>query len=301
MLNLMENIVIDVSVTGLCDMNCPFCYGAEKPISNKPVCNYMAYDKKIYPELSFDELKKILLKLKKIGIKVLNIGGGEPLVRKDTSKIVKYAKELDYKIYLSTNGTLFLKQYKCFKNNLDIVGFSLDGPDVKTNMLMGRNSYVFDNVDKILKFLYKNPPKFKVKIGTLVSKVNYDKIIKIGNYLYNSKKQYKPDVWRIFQFEALRKGKLTRKEYEISDYKFNQLISKLKKIFPNVNISSRSNKDHNNAYFWVTPYGMLQVINKKHINILDLKTANLLQIKKSIMEYKLNFNKIQSNRNWMNN
>jgi MoaA/NifB/PqqE/SkfB family radical SAM enzyme len=52
-------------------------------------------------------VKKNLDDLKKIGIKVIDFTGGEPLLNKDLPRILTYAKQLGFFVKLATNGFLY--------------------------------------------------------------------------------------------------------------------------------------------------------------------------------------------------
>ncbi|MEA3493093.1 MAG: radical SAM protein [Candidatus Margulisiibacteriota bacterium] len=81
-----------------------------------------------------DNLKKIEEKpydlsiLKKAGVNVLNITGGEPLLREDLSEILKRAKELGLFIKLSTNGILYSEKARLLGGLVDRLFFALDYP-----------------------------------------------------------------------------------------------------------------------------------------------------------------------------
>lgn len=81
-----------------------------------------------YPDIreAGDQGKELLLDLKRRGVKHLNITGGEPLLREDLPEILKLAKELNFKIELTTNGILYPERAKKLNGLVDRLYFSLD-------------------------------------------------------------------------------------------------------------------------------------------------------------------------------
>lgn len=66
--------------------------------------------------------------LKKEGVRVLNITGGEPLLREDLPQLLKQAKELGFRIQLTTNGILYPEKARLLGGLVDSLYFSLDYP-----------------------------------------------------------------------------------------------------------------------------------------------------------------------------
>jgi MoaA/NifB/PqqE/SkfB family radical SAM enzyme len=98
-------------VTLRCDDSCEFC-----PI-------WQADKYKDVEEKPWD-----LAPLKKIGVSVLNITGGEPLLREDLPQILGQAKELGFYTELTTNGILYGEKGRLLGGLVDRLYFSLDYP-----------------------------------------------------------------------------------------------------------------------------------------------------------------------------
>lgn len=78
-------------LTYACPLQCPYC------------SNPLDYAK--YPsELSTEDWKRVLSQARKMGAVQLGLSGGEPLVRRDLSELVKHARELGYYSNLITSG-----------------------------------------------------------------------------------------------------------------------------------------------------------------------------------------------------
>lgn len=81
-----------------------------------------------------DEYKEIeerpydLTLVRKTGAELLNITGGEPLLREDLPQILKQAKGLGFIIQLTTNGLLYPEKARQLAGLIDRLFFSLDYP-----------------------------------------------------------------------------------------------------------------------------------------------------------------------------
>ncbi len=95
-------------------------------------------------ELSTAEAKRLLDELKALQVFYINIGGGEPMIRRDFFELLEYSIGNDIGVKFSTNGA-FIDQAKAERlaamDYLD-VQISLDGLDAATNdAVRGEGSY----------------------------------------------------------------------------------------------------------------------------------------------------------------
>ncbi len=95
-------------------------------------------------ELSTDQAKAVLDELHDLQVFYINIGGGEPMIRKDFFEILEHAEANDIGVKFSTNGTYITAENArrlAAMNYLDIQ-ISLDGVDAATNdAVRGKGSY----------------------------------------------------------------------------------------------------------------------------------------------------------------
>ena len=114
---ILANLFIEV--TSRCNARCEHCG------SN---CENIILEE----EISADSLKNTLLDIskhynaKKI---LLNITGGEPLIRKDLFDIMEYANKLGYKWGMTSNGMLINDDIikKMNQTNMETISISIDG------------------------------------------------------------------------------------------------------------------------------------------------------------------------------
>lgn len=169
-----------MSPTLTCNLNCLFCWRYGRKVDNGN-------------ELTFEEYKRILKEARQLKIKEIRIiGGGEPLLRKDTFEIMKEVKEYGMFGYICTNGTLF--SYDMIKTLVaiewDHVKISFHAPDKKTqDFLAGGESFekVVKNMKSFVEWKRKlKTEKPKIEIGFVLNRLNFRKVIsmvKLANSL----------------------------------------------------------------------------------------------------------------------
>ena len=112
-----------VSVTDRCNFRCRYCMPRER----------FGKEHNFLPKseiLSYEEIQKFVLACKPLGLRKVRITGGEPLLRKDLPKLVRYISDLGIEVALTTNGS-FLKREaaRLAEAGLDRVTISLDAVD----------------------------------------------------------------------------------------------------------------------------------------------------------------------------
>lgn len=107
-----------ISITDRCNLRCVYCMpsGGLLPIEHKEI-------------LRHEEIVRVLKVAVKIGVRKIRITGGEPLIRKNVSRLIRLIKNIDgiRDLSLTTNG-VFLEQYaeELAEAGLDRVNISLD-------------------------------------------------------------------------------------------------------------------------------------------------------------------------------
>ena len=89
-------------------------------------CNIIYSDAK-HQEMDIDQINKVAENLKKIGVNIVLLIGGEPFIRKDIDKIVKAFTSRNIHIRMQTNGIATEKQLKsCVNYGGKDISISLD-------------------------------------------------------------------------------------------------------------------------------------------------------------------------------
>jgi len=277
--------VLDIHITGYCNMNCEFCCGAPRNLEG--------------PNL--EDFKRIVDKIVGAGVTTLVFTGGEPLLKPHIEKYLEYTKEKGLEVYLSTNGLLLTKElYEKIVPHIDVLGLPLDGSSAEMNAKVTRGGELFGSTTKHLKDFYKNPPKHIVKIGTVVTKINKGDIVNIGNILYGTPESYQPDVWRIYEFSPLGEGLKNREKFEISEEEFVEIVDRVKANFPNQKISALTDSDSDDSYFFINPKQELEVLTNNTYEVLGrIGEMSSETIKDVLEEYKSVAKKGSRNREWL--
>lgn len=119
-------------VTYKCTARCTFCNIPDGPMDVIPVSKYSS------TEQSIEHFRL----LKRIGVRLIDFTGGEPLLRKNLTALLRAARDLGLKTQITTNCTLYPRRAKELAGLVDIMNFSLVGPTADIhNPIRRDNSY----------------------------------------------------------------------------------------------------------------------------------------------------------------
>ncbi len=231
-----------------CNMRCKMCYATFKD-----------FEKSYLPKghLSETDSLEIIKQIADFGFEKINFAGGEPTLCKWLPDLVKYAKSLNLKTSIVTNGWHILnnKDYlKNFEGTLDIIGLSIDSLDSVTNIKSGRahlgNEVIKQEDYKLIANLIKNENIF-LKINTVVSKINHKEII---NYFIN---EISPNRWKILQMlPVIGQNDKYVSDFKITDEEFGLFLSNnLENLNPKIKIVYENNNIITGSYIMIDPSG----------------------------------------------
>lgn len=170
----MEKIErLEFHISYACNNDCVFCS------ENDRLEKFSAV--KFLPKIL---VKKILKDKSDKGYRHVNFTGGEPTIHPDFLEIIRYAKKLNYRIYIGTNGCRF-KDEDFLKNLLpyvDEISFSLHGANAKLHNALTKSSN-FLAIENGLASSKKINPKVEVFVNTVVVKKNVNFIGSLLEYL----------------------------------------------------------------------------------------------------------------------
>lgn len=166
-------LLLYLELTRSCSMRCKMC----------DIWRIKSNPKK---ELSTERLLKLADESTEMGVKVITLFGGEPLFRKDLSKIIKKMSENDIITSLNTNCFLLTEKRakELYDSGLNHVSISLDGSQPEIHDYLRGVDGVFDKVVRGIKILRKYP--ISLSILTVITKHNYKdlaNIVKLANEL----------------------------------------------------------------------------------------------------------------------
>ncbi len=153
-----------LALTHNCNLRCHFCHIREARLA----------------ELDTAGMKRVIDRLDRMGVAVLSITGGEPLLRRDFAELVNYAAEKGLYVKLTSNGTMSQAKYReLLATGVREIGISLDG--VEGNQLP--YSHCGPKILETLRFLNANLPRGKtVTINVTVSSGNCEQVDGIVAY-----------------------------------------------------------------------------------------------------------------------
>ncbi|HKI79613.1 MAG TPA: radical SAM protein [Ignavibacteriaceae bacterium] len=104
-------------LTYRCNAFCEFChFGVHENFKDTP-----------YAKL--EDFKSNVSQLADLGVKFIDLTGGEPLLHKEIHLMAEYAKSLKMQTSITSNGLLYPKFAEKLAGNVDLLHFSLDSPD----------------------------------------------------------------------------------------------------------------------------------------------------------------------------
>ena len=104
-------------LTYRCNAYCEFChFGMHENFASTP-----------YARL--EDFKSNVTQLAKLGVRFIDLTGGEPLLHKDVHIMAEFAKSLKMQTSITTNGLLYPKFAEKLAGKINLLHFSLDSPD----------------------------------------------------------------------------------------------------------------------------------------------------------------------------
>jgi len=106
-------VLCNYYLTYRCNATCGFCDIWERPS----------------PYATIENVRNNLLALKRLGVKVIDFTGGEPLLHRQLDTLLRMAKSLGFITTVTTNALLYSRQAEKLRGLIDMLHFSLDSPD----------------------------------------------------------------------------------------------------------------------------------------------------------------------------
>lgn len=197
------------NLTNECNSNCIHCFRNIEETS-----------------LTFEENKNIIENIDG-SVDFISFSGGEALLYDRFFDLVKQAKKKGIGCSLTTNAKL-LNEDNIPKliEYLDRITFSIEEVDDRLNAVMGRGHEYCSHLKKVILFIRKLNPEFFIKVNTVVTKQNINRIKDIYDFLID----LNVNTWVIKRFCPYRQiAKANENSLIISNEEFNNLINKVSK------------------------------------------------------------------------
>jgi len=201
---------VDIKVGFQCNNHCKFCIQGNK--------------REIYKNKTTKEIKEILKKTNRTCDGIV-FTGGEPTVRKDLIELVRYGKNLGFKIIqIQTNGRMFAYKKYCqdmIKAGANEFGIALHGHNAKLHDYLTSSPGSFNQTTTGIKNLRALGQY--ILTNTVINKVNYKHLPEIAKLLV------KLGVDQ-FQFAFMHINNVITKDPELID----KIVPRKSKVMPYV-------------------------------------------------------------------
>lgn len=104
-------------VTYRCNAFCEFCHFADHSMFKNS------------PQAELSDFKSNVKQLAELGVKFIDLTGGEPLLNKNIVKMAEFAKQQKMQTSITTNSLLYKKYAEDLVGKVNLFHFSLDSPD----------------------------------------------------------------------------------------------------------------------------------------------------------------------------
>lgn len=136
-------------------------------------------------EEKYEQIKKVIDEIYLLGAKNITLTGGEPFLRKDIFKIIKYANRKGLNTTIVTNGTLLNKNLakKILKSGLNNIYFSIDGTRTVNDKIRGKKG-TFDKAINNMKNLIEIKDKnLRVCVISILMNQNLEDMLNLVNMI----------------------------------------------------------------------------------------------------------------------
>jgi radical SAM protein with 4Fe4S-binding SPASM domain len=171
---------ISIAPSKLCNLKCPFCYASA--FTKKRINNLKG-------ELSFEEIKSIILQAKNLGAKTITLGGGEPLIYPKIKELISFINSKKLIPLIFTNGLAISKELSKFlfsKNSSIIMKLnSLKEPAIHDEMvgnIKGVHAKIRKRLDILIETGFNKTKPTRLAIESVISRRNLAEIPNIFRY-----------------------------------------------------------------------------------------------------------------------
>lgn len=226
---------IDIRLTSECNKRCEFCFGTT-----------------IQSKRTLGNWEKLIRRFSSAGVENIVVTGGEPALVPNLGELLSVAHNCGMQICLSTNGTIACRSdLDIILKNISWLSLPIEGEcyDVH-NMIRPTKEEEYHEIFSLMKYAKKRY-KLGVKIGTVVTKLNINSIMRIPPQIY----EY-ADSWKLYQVYLQGKNEEILRKYSVSIQEYYSVYEICKKIclqYPGLNCICYDSETMNGKYLFCEP------------------------------------------------
>lgn len=176
---------ITYEITYRCNLRCKYCFFWGEHIRTQNKKNILADH-----ELSFNEIKDILLpQIEEAGVSMINLTGGEVLMRKDISDVIFLFRKSGLRLNIETNLSLNLSNrdrlLETLTENCQRVWVSIDGVEERHDLIRGAQGAFRQTISNLSYLSKRSARPEQVLVNCVVMPENQDSLSKIPPLLHS--------------------------------------------------------------------------------------------------------------------
>ena len=234
---------IDISMTGACQLDCPWCWGELH---------------EIYVEHKVDAWKGLLTSFSDRGTESVVFTGGEPLMVPFLPEVAEHAKRLNMRTTLSTNAILLARRHEKILPFIDDLGLPLDGSTSLVNKVMRPGK--IDNFNKIIdgaKIVLDHYTNTELTIRTVIARPNIHDVAEIPQTLADHGIDISRIRYKMYQVEPIGpRADITRTEaWSVEEDECYTVAEEIRNRYPALSSTLQVYKNTSGRYYQIGPRG----------------------------------------------
>ncbi|MFJ2773379.1 radical SAM protein [Streptomyces sp. NPDC087300] len=254
---------VDLRPIGRCNLSCPFCFGPRHEV----------------PSMDEETALRVASVLRDGGVQGVVISGGEPTLLPYLPELVRELSAplpdgRQIRVVLSTNGLAPLRAMERVLPWLSWIALPLESKDESEHRLL--RTGVAPHRDKVLVLLReirKNHPHVRVKLGTVVTRLNTAGAPGVLDLIEDEAAL--PHVWKVYQMSETNYGADNRDWLSLDDAEFEAVVARCEEAAERHRVPLRvyRNSTRTGSYFFVDPDCEIVVVDEGG----ERRTGNLFE------------------------
>lgn len=181
-------VAVDLMLTPICNLHCPFCYGP---------------DPQMLETLRTSEWNQLVEFFRSRGVTEYVIAGGEPTLSPSLKPVVTQLREMGAWVALQTNATRSA-MVRDLSSLVDVISVPIDALSVVGAEAMRSAAGVTDKALSLIQAIREAGKRTQIRVGTVVTHLNVDELPQIADAV----RAVRPDLWKLYEFRPRGAGRL---------------------------------------------------------------------------------------------